>query len=287
MRIACPAPAPRDCAAQNVYFAWWSDTAAHFRPIPLFWVSAGDRVAVSLSAGHGRWTVSISDGRTRTGTRFSTTQETHAHFNLAEWLQEDPTDRRTDRQLPYPELSTVTFSRLRVNSGVALQTDLLSRWMSENGQILGPSPRVEDSFVLVLQEPTAAGSQYQAVADQVNVALTKFSTESQRWTAKSAPASIAGQRSTLASALQTFIASLVTDRWPSAAHTTINTLVATNRSELAHVQRAPGRSAAGLRMWLTAFRRESGSITEAALPLDAIWGSPRLDSSPTLGSRCP
>jgi hypothetical protein len=260
----------------DFFFAWWSDTAHHFYPVPLFFVPVrpGDRVSASLRLRRGHWTVSISDARTRTRARFLTRQETRARFNLAIWTQEDPTDPRTLKQGPYPELSAISFSRLAVNSAVPLGADLLSQWMSENGQILGPTQLVDDGFALVPQQPTAAGSQYQALADPVNAALTRFTTDAQRWTAKTATASIARQRSTLASALQTCIGSLAADQWPSAAQTAINTLIAALRTALAQVQTAPARSAARIRTWIRTFRRDAHAATEAARALRAELGLP-------------
>jgi len=258
-----------------VYFAWWSDTALHFMPVPLFAdMRPGDRVTASLSLGRGHWTGSISDARTRTGARFSTTQETRERLNLTEWIQEDPTDLGTRKHVPYPDLSPISFSRLEVNSAVPLAADLWSLWMSENGQILGPSPLVADGFALVPQQPTAAGTQYQALADTLDAALTTFITESQRWTAKTPTASMAEQRSTLTSAIETFIGSLTTDQMPTAAQTAINTLIATSRALLDQLQTAPVRSAAGIQTWIAAFRRESDAVTRAARAVRRELGLP-------------
>ena len=275
-RVRCPRGAPRACRPFDIYFAWWSDTAHHFRAIPLFFgfVRPGDRVSASLVLKRGRWTVSLSDARSHTRARFSTRQETRARFDLAMWTQEDPTDARTLKPVPYPELSATSFSRLVVNSAVPLGADLLSQWMSENGQILGPTQLADDGFELVPQQPTAAGSQYQALADIVNAALDKFTTEAHRWTAKSSTASIAQQRSRLAYALQTWIGSLAIDQWPSAAQTAFNTLIAADSTTLAQVQTAPPRSAAGIRRWISTFRRDAHAASETARAVRGELGLP-------------
>jgi hypothetical protein len=76
---------------------------------------------------------------------------------------------------------------------------------------------------------------------------------------------IARQRSTLASALQPFIGSLTTDQWPSAAQTAIDSRIAANRTQLAHVQTSPARSEPAIRTWIASFNRASHAVREAAI----------------------
>jgi hypothetical protein len=194
----------------------------------------------------------------------STNQESRGNFNLAIWTQEDPSSARTHKQVRYPQLSAINFSRLAVNSAAPLGADLLSQWMSENGQILGPTPLADDGFSVVPQQPTLAGSQYLALANAVDAALNTFDAEARRWTGETAPAAIALQRSTLASALETFDASLATDQWPATAQAAIYTLIAANNTELALVQTAPAQSAIGIRMWIKAFRGDDDAAVKAA-----------------------
>jgi hypothetical protein len=54
----------------------------------------------------------------------------------------------------------------------------------------------------------------------------------------------------------------------------ITTLIAALRTELAQVQTAPARSAAGARTWIGAFRRYAHATSEAARALRRELGLP-------------
>jgi Peptidase A4 family len=255
-----------------VYSAWWSDTARGFlaQPLPMS-VRPGDRVTARLRLARGRWTVSISDARTSVQRRISTHQETHAHFNRAEWVQEDPLNERTDKQASF---STVSLSQLAVNTGAPLGADLLSLWMSENGRVLGPSPLRDDGFALVPQQPTAAGSQYQTLLNALDPAFNRFTREAQGWTPSTRAKIVANQRSMFVSALKTFIGSLTADRWPSGAQAAINALVVADRAELTQLQTTPRLSAAGIGEWIKAFERDLDAQTDPARSVRRDLGLP-------------
>ena len=132
----------------STYYAFWSYTAHDFRPVNLFPVNPGDDLAASMTLGRKGWTVAIADQSTGENARVTTAQEAHGSFNQAEWTQEDATDRLTGEPFPYPPLSTVSFSRLAVNSTTPGLGDMASTAMSENGNELTPGPLHDDSFTL-------------------------------------------------------------------------------------------------------------------------------------------
>jgi hypothetical protein len=154
--------------------------------------------------------------------------------------------------------------------------------MSENGQILGPSPLADEGFALVPQQPTAAGGQFQTIYDPLHAAFLVFTASASAWTGKTAAKAIAQQRSKFASALKTDIRSLAADQWPIAAQTAINTLIAAYRTELARVQIAPGRSVTEIEAWIRSFRHDVHSVDDAGHTLRIELSLP---TAPTLSGR--
>jgi hypothetical protein len=130
-----------------VYYVFWSDTANHFHPLPLFEVHAGDQVATSLALRDHRWRITVADGTTHRS--FDTTQEGHGVFQMAVWAQEDVTENtRTMRLSPYPDVASPVMSSLSVNGRAPTQASLNATWMSVRGAILSPTPLHDDSFSL-------------------------------------------------------------------------------------------------------------------------------------------
>jgi hypothetical protein len=130
------------------YFAFWTDTARSFRPVPLFLVAPGDRLAASLVLADHRWMVAISDLANHRHARFTTTEEGHASFGIATWLQEDPLDVNHRRLAPYPELSGLQIAGLSEN-GHAPSAELTNvQWMSRGQQVLAPTVLDHDAFTL-------------------------------------------------------------------------------------------------------------------------------------------
>jgi hypothetical protein len=121
------------------YFAFWRDTVRHFHPAVLFRAKPGDQISASLVNAGNRWAVSIRDitsGRLRT---VRTLEEGRAAFNMAGWIDEDITSARTNRPIPYPRLSRIRFTAMRVDGRPPAGAALRSTWMSEHGTYLGPS----------------------------------------------------------------------------------------------------------------------------------------------------
>jgi hypothetical protein len=256
----CP-PHARGCP-KVFYEAWWTDTDLDVSPQRLsLAVRPGDRMSATLRLAGGDWSVQMSDGRTHKRSLIRTRQETQASFDQAEWDLEVPPAQRNI------ELPTVGFNRLEINSEQPLESDLLTAWLSNDGQVLGPSPLVHDQFRFVQQHPTRTGRQYQALSEAARSALIEFETDAQTWTPSTQPGIVTTQRSAFASALATFVGRVGGDRWPEAARPAINRLIEADRVELAQAHIDPTLSAAGLQQWRNTLQHDINAASTAALPV--------------------
>ncbi len=132
----------------NRYTAFWSDEPHGFHPVEMFTVDPGDRISATMTLHDQHWTLSIKDlsgGQSKT---FTTAQEGSYGFNLAEWLQEDVTNARTNGPFPYPELAPTQFSGLTVNGRTPQNNDVQSQWISSAGRYYGTSPLNNGSFAV-------------------------------------------------------------------------------------------------------------------------------------------
>ena len=101
--------------------------------------------ALTLTAGH--WRLSIEDRTARQTSTLSTTDETAGDFNLAEWLQENPTEV-SGKATPYPDLSTVDMTALTVNGTQPRYGDVFAQWMSLPGGDQAPTPLRGGAFTI-------------------------------------------------------------------------------------------------------------------------------------------
>jgi len=258
-------------------YAFWSDIGHHFRAEPLFIVKPGDRVAASLVLQSGRWRVSIVDLTSGGRSRFSTAEEAAFSFNMAEWLQEDPTSGRTHRPLTYPVLSDVHFRRLRLDSRAPRYGALYSQWMSLRVGSLEPSPLREDAFFVHRARPIGAdGARYLSMAARVDAPQQRFVLAMSGWQASTPSAQIAAERSSFAAALRRFIHGLTTGRWPASAAPLLRTIAHGARTLLAQTSLAPPESPAGLRAWIVRWRHEASTLSVSAHMLRRRLGVPEL-----------
>jgi hypothetical protein len=132
----------------RAYYAFWSDVAHHFHPISLFQVRPGDVLHARMTLRGGKWTLAIDDQTSGAAAHLTTTDETTASFNQAQWTQEDVTDGKNNRAFPYPSLSKVTFIDLAVNGHPVTDTELSSQVLSEHGTTVDPGLLAGDSFTL-------------------------------------------------------------------------------------------------------------------------------------------
>jgi hypothetical protein len=136
------------------YFAFWTDTARSFHPVPLFGVQPGDRLPASLVLKDHRWTVAISDITSHRHVRFTTSEEGGAFFQAALWLQEDPLEAIQRRSAPYPQLAGLQIAGLAEN-GAPPSPELTNvQWMSRGEQVLTPTALDHDAFTFTLNLPS-------------------------------------------------------------------------------------------------------------------------------------
>jgi hypothetical protein len=238
--------------AHNVYYAFWTDTAHRFSPIPLFAVRPGDDVSARLRFANGCWVISIADSTSGSHAVRYTRDETGAAFDLADWLQEHPSFRAVDAagQDAYPTLSTVRIHGLAVNGTTPQYADMLSTWMSENGGYLAPARLYNGSFAFRPATLSPMGKRYLVIAATQNAAMDRLSALERQWAA-TANGQTAWRRQ-LAAAFQTFNAALSNSRWPPRVEVLVNRLIGANRALVAASAAFSKRSTASASRWLKA-----------------------------------
>jgi hypothetical protein len=196
------------------YAAFWSDTLHGFHPQVLFSVAAGDTIAASLQLSGERWEVVIFDLTSGANDSFVTRDEAAAAFNNAQWLQEDETDLRTSRALPYPQLAPTRFADLIVNGSVPQPDRLSPRWMSLPGnEALGPK-RTGDGFIVGPMQLSADAEQFLALAVPYDAAVKTFRRELRQWNASTPVRRTRIEAARVAAATRVFISRLTSLRWP-------------------------------------------------------------------------
>jgi hypothetical protein len=241
------------------YEAFWSDTRQDFSPRNLLVVNAGDSVTVAMSIAHGQWKLSFDDttlGQTR---RVTTTQETGVQFNDAEWLQEDVTNGDTNTVYPYPTLSTVRFTDLRVNGKPPRYGAMFADWMSLPHSMLAPGPLSGDAVQLRTATISPAGLRYLRLARPVNESAEDFLSASSDWTVATPPAKTRREITSFTRVIARSLKALNASPWPAAA-----------RSAVAGVTR---KSAMILRGLHVAARLGPEGLVTWASNWDDAWGN--------------
>jgi hypothetical protein len=227
------------------YYAFWSDTAHNFHPQYVFSVQPGDSVTANLSLERGRWRLAIIDESSGSARRFTTSQETRASFNEAQWLQEDITNTDTNRLFPYPRLATVTFARLVADQAPPSKRWLDSQWMSpKRGSYQAPTPVDDDQFTVHPAQLSAGAAQYLGIVLPVDEASYKFDDELNRWSPevlRFSPSSPSQAAINVACAiekraLQRGISALFAAQWTPSVRRLIDRLVRLERVRLADLQ---------------------------------------------------
>jgi hypothetical protein len=139
----------------NYYYAFWSDPKVHFAPQSLGRVDPGDYVSASMVLAAGAWHLHLTDHTRHFSYAYSTSQEASSQFGVAEWLEEDPTSSDTNKVIPYPRLTTVSFQQLVVNGAPPQAGDLYPQWLSLPGMNLAPSAVLGDQFDVSPASPGA------------------------------------------------------------------------------------------------------------------------------------
>jgi hypothetical protein len=154
---------------QPLLHGFWSDTAHSFHPVALPRVKPGDVVSVSLQLLDGRWYLEFSDPRRAVDVKLSTSDEATGPVDDAEWLQEDVEKTYgADRLLPYPKLSPIAFTDLKVNGVTPVASQLLYRRRPmRSAKTLVASPIHNDAFKVFPTTLPPARAQYITKADSV------------------------------------------------------------------------------------------------------------------------
>ena len=260
--------------ALDFYYAFWSDTNLSFHPKVLFQVRPGDKIGAHLRLEGGRWHVLIADFTHRRRKAFATRDETGGAFNQAEWLQEDVTER-PGHLLPYPQLSTVGFRHLKVNSDTPWYSRVSSQWMSENGTDLAPRPLVDDAFSLAPTQPTALGLHYLQITVPLDVALRGFTAALPHWGIGMSVRTMTSQRAAMASALESDIQEVAGTDWPAGLQGLSQKLLAATRSELGVTERAPLRMTSGTGRWLTDWLKADAATVRISQEMRRVLGLPQ------------
>jgi hypothetical protein len=268
-------------APEAHYYAFWSDVARGARPHTLFRVDPGDDLSASLRRAHDRWMLTIVDTSSGAAERFSTSAETRAPVQEAEWTQENVANGAA-KPLPYPQLSAVGFRRLAVNSSTPRTGRLSAEWMSVDGRSIAPSPLHDGSFTLQPAPAlTAAGKQYLRISRPEDAAAYAFDAQSARWTATTPYSEIASASSKFAAALRAGIQADAHARWPGSVQGQVRSLIEDMRRLRDQLRFAPPGSAAALAARRAALTHatEAGAVGEAEDALRRALNVPLVPAS--------
>jgi hypothetical protein len=253
----------RASSRDPVYAAFWTDTTRGFHPEVLFHVTPGDVVSTALSRSGGRWSVSIVDSTSSHRASFTTSQEGVGHFNLAEWLQENPSEA-SGKITPYPRLSSVRMRALTVNGAPPRYADLYAQWMSLPGRNLAPTTLQEDAFMITPGVLTPAGRRYLAIAAPQDARARTVDREEERWTPQTPAAEIERVSAMAGASERAYADALARGSWPAAASSSIHVLVGEVRVEAGLFADAARRTSGGVDQWRAAFARVSPMLQTLA-----------------------
>lgn len=273
-------PPSRVAHREPRYYAFWSDVKHSFHPQFIFVVKPEDVLSASLDLTHGHWVLAIRDHSTSASSRFSTADEAHASFNLAEWTQEDVTSQATKKVAPYPRLTTVGFRGLAVNSTPPAYGDLYSTWMSANGVYWAPTPLRGDSFTLRKATVTPAGSQYLSIANSEDLATLTFTHGLSDWTTKTSRSQITAARSAFSAALAENMRALAAAGFPPRARNATNSLIKAAQVVAEHTRSPVPSSEPGINSWRLTWQRYALAIGNTAHVLKRVLGLPEIRPVP-------
>lgn len=207
------------------YYGFWSSTGRGFHPVFLFQVYPGDRVRLLMSLTGGLWQITADDETQRDVKTFSVSSPSGATYNQAIWQQEDVSNESGD-QLPYPEVSTPTFSRLTVDSSAPPASELTTTWMSTKIGVFGPSALQSDEFVVRAVHPSTAALHYQEISTAEYLQSFTFSDDTALWSAHTPQHTIKTECLAFAQVLQQSVVSFHAYRWPADIQARVRKLAA-------------------------------------------------------------
>ena len=254
------------------YEAFWSDVTVGFRPQFFAAVDPGELVAAQMVRSATGWTLRMDVGKRNKPTTKIVSYAVGKSFTQAEWLQEDPAPSSvTAVDEPYPQLSRVVFSNLKVNEkqphltrsdGVTLT--------AQGGTYLVPTAVSNDSFSLVA--PTGQAKTYLVLAGRLDHAASVYDVQLAKWNTLTEPARRAAAHD-LALAFGANAAQFTSHSWPQKSRHLVALLVQQLRQLVADIHQW---SAAGLSLSGPAYQKLSGDedVTPVADRLRNSLGLP-------------
>jgi hypothetical protein len=225
-------------ASAPTFQIFWSDPVVHFHPQPLGIVAAGDLISYSMTKTSAGWTLRFDDRTTSKHHQLTVDYGQTASFNEGQWIQEDPTLSNFNVHLPYPSMSLVTFSHLRLNDQVPKLSYQYAQVMStSNGVYLIPSKVEDDHFTF--HHAQGATLQYLRDALPLNATLYPFDRAADDNVTPSA-----FTKRQLLYAIGAFVSGLKIQHWPAATQRDIAGIETTMKSFQKLVQRWPVAPAA-------------------------------------------
>jgi peptidase A4-like protein len=260
----------------SVYAGFWSDDQVHFHPKQTFssMVRPGDLMSATISDSERGWRMQIID--TRDHSSFvKTIAIVKADFSEAEWFQEDPTDEQTDSPLPYPRLSQVRLTKVKLNGRVPTMRLSNQVWMSVPGQDFAPTPLQSDSYTVVPVQLNPIQAQWVTAKASYDVAAKKFDDDEALWRTHPPSSASAGmQLQPFLVALNAYCALLASGSWPTVPAPDITALITAYRQDgtalmaLANAEPRPGASV------ITHLARTRSNLETAAQSVTGAMGLP-------------
>jgi hypothetical protein len=231
------------------YYAFWSSTALGFHPRRLFEVQPGDPVQLSIRVAHNRLVLYARDRHTGVHRTVHVALDAADVFNVAVWHQEDVTDGRTGTPFPYPALSRVRFSALRVDGRKPRVDELTLSWMSTASAIYGPAPSGSDGFSVGQIHPSHAALEYERLAVPQDLASYLFDAQLLSWSSSTSSSKIRAGCRRYAHVLAVNISQLQRYRWPASARDDIERLIRSSREQIALLRRLAAQTTSFLRQF--------------------------------------
>lgn len=256
------------------YWAFWTDTARHDRPIFLFNVAPLDEVVAHLTLSNEHWHLSIIDEENAQKTfTFTTAQEGNASFTLAEWLQE-----ARGKPEPHPAVTNVRFAHLAVNGASPSYSFLQSQWLSVGAENFGPSPLLDDAFEMSPVTVSQPAAQYLRMVRRVPEKVTlKFAEGLHRWTVKTPRARIDRARNREVAAYSRFADELEHATWPPSAEAIVRSFARTYRKLITTLRAGPGSSSHDLLEWKGALEAAFETTFKMHLQVRRALSAPQVE----------
>jgi hypothetical protein len=144
-------------AGLPIYRAFWSDAAVEYHPQDLGFVEAGDVVHAEMVQHADGWELRITDTTHALRHDWNSHYGGDSTFTLPQWYQEDPSVSSAARDLPYPTMSSVALSDLKLNDHAPALLDADAHTIvSPNGVVLVPTRIADNSFRVVRANPMQA-----------------------------------------------------------------------------------------------------------------------------------